>query len=60
MIKIDIQMPKHCGECHFNEGEYGREYYEKCSCQITGHGMRKSDYKRRPKDCPLKEEENND
>lgn len=56
MIQIDMPMPKNCGECYFNDGEYGREYYEKCRCTITGNSMTKSNYKCRPKDCPLKEE----
>lgn len=54
MILVPIDMPKNCHECLFNHGEYGPDYYEKCSCMIIHHYMRKIDYKRRPKDCPLK------
>lgn len=54
MIMVDIDMPKNCYECDFNGGEYGPDYPEKCSCKLTGRGMSKKDYKKRPKDCPLK------
>ena len=56
MIAIDnMEMPKNCHDCWLNQGEYGPDYYEKCRCVITGHGMRKKDYKKRPNDCPLHE-----
>lgn len=53
MISIDIEVPKNCHHCIFNHGEYGTDYYEKCSCMLTGIGMGKSYYKRRPKSCPI-------
>ena len=45
---------KNCYECPLNTGEYTPNEYEKRYCAVTGHGMRKKDYKRSPVDCPLK------
>ena len=55
LIIEGMKMPENCHKCILNRGEYGPENYEKCICIITGHGMRKIDYKKRPKDCPLHE-----
>ncbi len=56
MIIVDMPMPENCHDCPFNTGEYGVDYYEKCSCDITRHQMTKRDYKKRPTDCPLHEQ----
>lgn len=52
----NMDMPKSCLDCPLNNGEYAVENYEKRYCAITYHEMRKSDYKKKPKDCPLKSE----
>ena len=56
IVVDDMEMPKSCYECPLNHGEYSPECYEKRSCAITGHGMRKKNYKNRPNDCPLHEQ----
>lgn len=53
MVSINIEMPKNCFECRFNAGEYTKEYYEKRYCLIDSHAIKLADYKKRPKDCPL-------
>ena len=56
MLVVDVEMPRSCYDCPLNQGEYGKDYYEKCSCYITRHRMAKKDYKKRPVDCPLHEQ----
>lgn len=56
MIRIEMEMPESCYDCPFNDGEYEIACYEKRYCKCTGHAMKKDWYKKRPKECPLKEE----
>lgn len=56
MIRIEMEMPKSCYDCPFNFGEYYKEYYEKRWCKLTYKSMKRDNYKKRPKECPLKEE----
>ena len=55
VIIENMEMPKSCLDCPLNTGEYSVECYEKRYCAITHEGMRKVDYKRKPKTCPLKQ-----
>lgn len=50
---IDIDMPKNCYECFMNKGEYTPNEIEKRYCYLTSKPLNKSNYKRRPQNCPL-------
>ena len=48
MIQIDMEMPKSCGSCVYNESS--------CRCSITKSPIdRDYEYRERLSDCPLKE-----
>ena len=53
MIYVDMEMPKNCYECPMNQGEYTPAEIEKRFCHITRKAFKTSNYKRRPKDCPM-------
>ncbi len=56
MLVEGVDPPKSCYDCPFNAGEYEPAYYEKRYCSlIKGFDMKPSYYKKRPKECPIKE-----
>ena len=56
MVIIDMKIPKNCSECPMNHGEYSPNEIEKRSCCLTHKQFTKTDYKKRPANCPIKKE----
>ncbi len=55
MIQIEMPIPPNCKECPMNLGEYSPNEIEKRFCCLTHEQFRKTDYKTRPANCPMKE-----